>query len=825
MSVQTVGMSLVLGGREMAVVSCRITEGLSLVTTARLEVASTTEPDVAGSIGTTATIELRVAGLPDRHWKLLVGRVAFTRIEEGSLRYDVELYSPVWALGHTSNTRKFRNQSAKDIVSSVLGEAGIAHSWRITRDPAVRNYCVQYEESNLGFVSRLLEFEGIYHSTDSEGVLVLEDSSASAPTVSGQSSFSLLEHEGSLEGAQLGIHAFGRGTRVGTGKVTVNDFNWKTPKVNLLKSKSADRDSELELYDYPTGYRKPDQGELLSRLRLEACRARTQFVRGKGNVTSFAPGHKFAFEGPFGGEYVLAEVEHEAHDPAYGAVDATGQQTTYQNRFEAIPSGVPFRPALTTPRPTIAGVHTARVRGPVGEEIHTDEYGRFRAQFHWDREATSTDEDSRWLRKLQESATSMNLARVGWEVSVAYIDGDADRPVGLARKINGVMVPSYGQPAKKELMTIKTPTYPSNGGYNELRLDDTAGTQEMFWRAELDLVGAVENDRLQKIGNDQTHYVGHALARAVNHDQQLTVGNNVNVTVGGNYQFEVKGNLSETIAGSQKFDVGGMSELNVKGNDTENVGSVRLTIAGGIQLPNIAENAKGMIPDVKGAATGAAQGAGSAALGALQGGGGLSGAASAAGSSLQGSMQGLQNMIPSPQDAASQLTGGLSDGNVSGLFQGMIGRQAKTVFSRMVGGVELLGAGDNISTSAKYVLAETVGGAKITVSVQGSVTESVTGPLALTVGGAVLRKSGKDRGIAGENCKVTVGGLAQLESKERIEIQGDEITIEAAGKLELKQGELLIQLTPGKTTVQGKLRLEAGENVQVTGKDDNLTKS
>src|SRR5262249_41621282 len=151
-----------------------------------------------------------------------------------------------------------------------------------------------------------------------------------------------------------------------------------------------------------------------------------------------------------------------------------------------IPAEVPFRPARVTPRPSITGCHTAMVRGPAGEEIHTDEHGRFRAQFHWDREAKGTDADSRWIRYLQESQTGVTLARVGWEVTTAYIDGDPDRPIGLARDINGAMPPAYAPVANPNTMTVKTPSSPATGGFNEIKLDDSKGSMLFYMRAERD---------------------------------------------------------------------------------------------------------------------------------------------------------------------------------------------------------------------------------------------------------------------------------------------------------------------------------------------------
>jgi type VI secretion system secreted protein VgrG len=140
----------------------------------------------------------------------------------------------------------------------------------------------------------------------------------------------------------------------------------------------------------------------------------------------------------------------------HGSERQAARTAKYENEFFAIPANTPWRPALVTPHPVIQGNHTATVRGPAGEEIHTDVYGRAKVQFHWDRESKSTDEDSRWIRVLQETSSSMVISRVGWEVVVGYIDGDPDRPVGLARNINGKMMPTYGQPDRKNMMTIKT---------------------------------------------------------------------------------------------------------------------------------------------------------------------------------------------------------------------------------------------------------------------------------------------------------------------------------------------------------------------------------
>jgi type VI secretion system secreted protein VgrG len=813
MATSTVGARLLLDGRSVSIASMRLDEGISRPIEAHAEIACQGELDVAALGGAAATVELLVDDVVARSWSLLIGRIAFRRISKGSLRYDVNLYAPVWLLRHTLSTRKFRQISAKDIVTQLFGETSIAHDWRIGREPPQRKYCAQYRESHFDFASRLLEFEGIFYTTQSDGTLRLEDDSPACPSIVGDASYELLGHAAALTG-EVGIHRFGWGARVSSGKASVNDYNWKTPRVSLLQSAAAERDSELETYDYPAGYRQGSAGAYQAQIRLEAHRARTKFARGGSNVVTLMPARTVTIDGE---QLLLTDVVHEVYDPAFG--EAAQKQANYANQYEAIPASVKYRAAQSTPRPTVQGSHTAMVRGPVGEEIHTDKYGRFRAQFHWDRDAVSTDEDSRWLRKLQEASTGVNLARVGWEVSVAHVDGDPDRPIGLARQINGKMLPAYGQPASKQLMTIKTPTYPGGGGYNEIKLDDSAAAMRFDVRAERDYLNYSQNNKTEKVGNNETRTVDGLLANEVQRDQQLSVGADQQWTIAEDQGLIVAKDRTETIAGNQNVEADGSISVAVNGDDKETVGSVRLSIVGCIKPPDIMANAKAMVPG-KSAAAGAAKGAASAGAQAIKGGGGLSGAASAAGGSMQGS---LKSMVPTPEGAASQLTGGLSTGDLTALASGSINRGADKKLSRTVGGVYLAASGGNVDATAKYVYAETVGGVKLTAA-GADISESVGDVMALTVGGAVIRKAKGDMGYGSDLAKVTVGGLVQLSSDERIEIQGKAVAIEAKTSLTFKRDGLELSLEPSKMSFKGALRLEASDKVTITGSDDNLTK-
>jgi type VI secretion system secreted protein VgrG len=819
------------------VVSFRLTEAISLVTHAVFEIASTDDLDLEPVLTRDAEVVLRLDGLDRRHWKLRVASIAFVAARRGTLRYRVELRSHPHLLAFTQATRKWKKKTAKEIVSQVLDECRVPYRWATTRATPRRNYCVEYHETHLAFVSRMLEFEGIYFTDDPDGVMVLADASPASPFAPGAHSYELVESVGALADDVEGVHLLRRGAKICSGKATVNDFDWKKPQTNLLQSKEADRDTYLEVYDYPSGFRNAPDGEYLAKIRLEALRAPARYVAGEGTVSGFAPAHRFRFGelsgGAFAGEYLLVEVTHEHENPAYeGDVIEHGRHTVYRNSFRAIPAAVPFRPEPKTPRPTIGGHHSAMVRGPVGSEIHTDEHGRFRAQFHWDREAVGTDADSRWLRMLQESASSMFLARVGWEVNVAYIDGDPDRPIGLSRNINGVMRPAYAQPAQKNVMTIKTPSSPAKPvyGYNEIHLDDTAGAMTFDLRAEKDLMGAVRNDRVETIARHETKLVGSTFQHDVERDQTVAIGANATTVTAASYQLTVGKDRKRTVGGGESIHVAKAMDVAVEGNDTEHVGSVRLSIVGSIGLPNPVEMAQRAIqnatPTASGAAAAIGGGAAQGAYGALKGGGGLAGAASAAASGAEG---GLRSMIPDPKAVLSDATGGLSEGvtmgNLLGLLcQGGIDRTGDKRMMRMVGGAWIATALGTVSTSSHLGWAEAVGGAKLTVAATGSIQQSVGGPLVVTVGGSVIRKATGAMTTSAKTTAIRVGASASFASDEKLRVMcGKSIEIDGATSLKLTQGGLAIELAPGGATVKGNLKLLAGEKIAVSGATENVT--
>jgi type VI secretion system secreted protein VgrG len=800
-------MSLVTSGGELVVRRATVRQALSEPTEATVEVHSdATDPGFAGAADEEVELRLLRMGVPVRSIKLRLRSVRHIGRHDVRNAFELDLRSSFWFLKLTKNIRKFRDLNSKDIVSKVLA-GKVDASFELTRDPWSLPYVVQYRESDFDFVSRLLEFDGIYYEATDDDKLTMHDASSAAPPFGDGSPHALVGAAGALHHGDEAIFALSKATRVGSGRATVNDYHWKTPSLDLLESEKGKRDELLEVYDYPSGYRKPDQGKTLAKLRIEAFEATKRVVRGESSFAMLAPGKSISIAHAdgvsFSGDYFITQVTH-----LYEDVDGEGVS---RNRFEAIPLGTPYRPKPITPKPEIGGYDTAMVRGPVGEEIYTDKFGRAKVQFHWDREAEGTDKDSRWIRVLQETSSSMTLARIGWEVAVAYIDSDPDRPVAVARMINGQMVPTYGQPSNQNVLTIRTETYPGKAGFNEIRIDDTAGAQQIYIHAEKDHDIHVKHDKREWVGNNETVTVGSSVSREVHKTQTVDIGHDVVRNVGGDESFKVETDRTEKIGGSETVKVTDTIALAVMSHDVEKVGSLRLTIAGGIQPPKPPDPLGGLAkPDPKallGQATSDPQAALSNPGGTL----------ATAGASLKAS-------IPTPDSIKSSLTNAMKPPSLESLLQGTISRSVGATFKRMVGGAFIALAGEGITLSTTKLLAEVVGGLRLTIATRETLNTNSTGKFIRLVGGMISRKAGKDITASAKDSVITIGGNATFTAPDKVELRGQEIKITALTKVVLEQAGLSIVMTPAKIVINGDLKLKAKDKIKVEGTPDNVTK-
>ncbi|WP_437571832.1 type VI secretion system Vgr family protein [Sorangium sp. So ce542] len=517
--------------------------------------------------------------------------------EEGKklTTYRAVLVPDVFRLLHRRDSRIFQELAVPDILKKVLAAAGVAPGdcrFALRGRYAPREYCVQYRETDWAFACRLMEEEGIAywfdHDADAHKLVLCDDPSAHPP-IDGEATLVFRPPLGALVSGEH-VSRFRYAEQVQPGKVTLRDYNFKKPALSLESSEQGERDDDLEIYDHPGDYDAPGAGRERARVRLEELAARRRVAEGEAACPRLLAGRTFSLaEHPrddVNQAYLLVRVEHSGHEPAMEAVVNEGKPPC-ETRFQAIPAGVPFRPPLVTPKPSIKGVQTAIVTGPAGEEIYTDEHGRIKVQFHWDRQGKRDERSSCWIRVSQVWAGSawgaVVLPRIGHEVVVDFIEGDPDRPLVVGSVYHGANVPPYALPAEKTKSAFKSNSSSGGEGYNELRFEDRKGSEEVFLHAQKDWNTVVRNDRTQDVGRDEALHVARDRTKRVDNDQREIVG--------GHKAIDVTKTHTESIGQDERLDVGGDRTVAVSGGHAESVGKDQSIDVGGGQSVSIGESA------------------------------------------------------------------------------------------------------------------------------------------------------------------------------------------------------------------------------------------
>ncbi|MCI0704283.1 MAG: type VI secretion system tip protein VgrG [Planctomycetia bacterium] len=540
--------------------------------------------------------------------------VAGPQLDYGRRSYQVEVVPWLWFLTRTTDCRIFQNLSIDAIITDTFDRFGLT-DYRLSLNGtyATREYCVQYRETAFAFVSRLMEEYGIFYFfefADDKHTLVLADAASAYFDCAPHSSVEYRPDEPRAEA----VSSWDRAFEFRSGKLTHTDYNFKTPSTNLLKNTqttvSLPAISKFDLFDYPGGYPIAADGQSLAKSRMEEVEVDYDTAVGTSGCSSFTPGGKFTLENhPFdNGAYVLFEVEHSARESWIAG--AAGASASYSNNFRVAPSAVPFRPARVTPRPNVAGAQTAVVVGPSGEEIHTDEYGRVKVQFFWDRVGTKNENSSCWIRVSEMWAGKqwgmIFTPRIGQEVVVEFLEGDPDRPLITGRVYNAEQMPPYALPTNMTQSGLKTRSTKEGGeqDFNELRFEDKKGKEDIYFHAQKDFHRVVENDDDLKVGHDQfieiknnrtlTVKEGYEKITIEKGDRERTVskGNDALTVTEGKRTITVKADYTVTVQeGNRSITVSkGNDTLAVsKGNRVVNVdtGNDELTVAQG----NIASKA------------------------------------------------------------------------------------------------------------------------------------------------------------------------------------------------------------------------------------------
>jgi type VI secretion system secreted protein VgrG len=602
----------VLGPDQLLIKDATVHEELGRLSVMDLDMLSPDENLALDDLlGRGCALELVLDGGTSRFFHGIVAECSQTGRLGTSARYSAKVVPWLWFLTRTSDCRIFQQQSVPDIIKSVFREHGTSDfEDSLSGNYVARDYCVQYMETDFNFVSRLMEEEGIYyffkHEQDKD-TLVLCDSAGAHSATPGCESVPYYPPSENAIREEDHVDHFLLSHSMQSGKVSHTDFDFIKPRTSLFAQNASAGSypkSDAEVFAYPGGYLTVSDGNRYAQRRLEALQQQHERITGGGNIRALAVGALFTLENyprdDQNREYLVVSAVHHLGGTDYESGVSHGN-TDITVRFEAIPSKQPYRSPLTTRRARVPGPQTAIVVGKAGEEIYTDQYGRVKVQFHWDRLGKRDENSSCWVRVSQlwagKNWGAMHIPRIGQEVIVSFLEGDPDRPIITGRVYNAAEMPPYDLPANQTQSGIKSRS--SKGGspanFNEIRFEDKMGSELLTIHAEKDHSISVENDESHSVGHDRAKTIGHDETTQVGNNRTETVVNNEQITIGSNRTIVVGQNESATVAKlrthrvgiNESINVGAAQEITIGAAQTISVGAAQMVTIGAIQSVSV----------------------------------------------------------------------------------------------------------------------------------------------------------------------------------------------------------------------------------------------
>ncbi len=542
-------------------------------------------------LGKKITIELAIRE-HKRYINGMVSRITQGYRDKHFIYYVLEVVPDIWTLSRKRRSRTFQHLTVPDILKQVLAEFDVVY--QIDDQFKPREYCIQYNETDLNFICRLMEEEGIYYfftHTESGHRLVLADHPQAHPAIPFLST-AIWEDSMHAGFEEDRVYNWNKHQEIRSGKFTTWDHNFQIPEKKLdankpiletvtagetaHKLKVASNDN-YEIYEFPGGYANRVDGiskaggeqpsdlnnifkdnQRTANVRMQEEAVQGMQIHSDGWHAGFTAGHTFELDRHFSddGKFVITSVEHQARQPldADNPAANTDEAFEYSNSFTCIPAALPYRPVRSTPVPTINGVQTAIVVGGDDGDIFTDKYGRIKVQFHWDREGEKDANSSCWVRVATfwagEQWGAVHIPRIGQEVIVDFVNGDINHPIAVGSVYNAMTMPPWTLPEHKTISGIKSRSVPGGAGrFNELSFEDKADKELVNFQAQKDLTSLIKNNETRTVRNNRV--------TNIDNDETKTVMNNECTTV-------VKGDQSITLnKGNQstKLDIGNQSTL------------------------------------------------------------------------------------------------------------------------------------------------------------------------------------------------------------------------------------------------------------------------
>ena len=604
-------MSTALGADVLALLRFSGTDFVNDLFSYQIEALST-DPDLDFDrlIGTHMSVEIESPEHGPQAFDGIVTEAQWAGAGENGCRYKFTLRPWLWVAGRRRTQRIFHNKSVVDILTEVFqaysGLGRPAFKNMLSGQYAPLEYTVQYRESDQAFATRMMERFGIsYHFIHEAGshTLVLTDAIDNHGAIAGDAR----EYKPVTGAKPTGAEYFWQwqaGRRMTTGAVRLTDYNFKKPKAAMEVDRIGDakyEQGQIEAYEYPGDYLTQSEGDALVKTRALQERGQDSRHHATGDCMSLRAGLTVKLEGdelPAAKQikYLCLTATHNFTANAYGTGAGFDSDQGYHGAYVLMPSTGPLAPERKTPVPVVQGPQTAVV---VGEgEIDCDEYGRILVHFHWDLDKAY----SMRCRVSQNWASKgwggMVIPRIGMEVIVEFLEGDPDKPVVTGCVYNGQNDPPYPLPANKTRSVFKSDTHKGTG-FNELRIEDEAGREEIYLHAQKDRNEKTLNNHSERIDNNWVQSVGHNKSIEVTNNHVEQIGGNLAISVGpaGIGQIvnaaiaRVAGGISSVsrnlgIPGALNAGEGNMS-LVVEKARSETIGTISATNIGVSSFTNI----------------------------------------------------------------------------------------------------------------------------------------------------------------------------------------------------------------------------------------------
>ena len=553
-----------LGDNKLVITSFEGAEGISELFEFRIDALSEAHNlDFDAAIGTNCSVAINsVHQGVKRIFNGVLTEAAWTGKNSDNLSsYRLTLKPWFWLLSRTTKCRIFKDKSAIDIVMDVFREHSFAKVERsTTRSYPTLEYCVQYCESDMDFVSRLLEEYGVSYyfvHSESEHKMILADSTSGYKTKLGGAALSYYDSDLKSTRTEDALNQWSGVRRFRSGRVKLVDYNYENPKGDMDAESSASSkyaNGQLELYHYPGRFKVKGDGESLAKVRLEAEQAQDRRSSGAGDAVTCCPGHRAAIKkhtvAGVDGEYLIVRANHNFKSNAYRSDDTSGGES-YFGYYEFLPIDVPYRPLALTPKPVIYGPQTAVVVSDVDEQC------RIKVKFFWDQ-----NKESRYVRIGHPWASkgwgNIKIPRIDMEVIIEHLEGDPDFPMVVGTVYNGDNKAPYPLPEKQSISGVKSASMGAGSGYNEFIFDDAGGNELVRLHAQYDMEARIENDERRDIGKTLKVEVGQRIEFIVGGPggSSITMTGDTITLKATNIKLDAQATLSMTSVGTAEMKSG-----------------------------------------------------------------------------------------------------------------------------------------------------------------------------------------------------------------------------------------------------------------------------